>query len=102
MNLSQKRFKTHNFKWTFNSLNSIKIIKDQLNRKELVNRLNHINSKLKGVGLLSIDESQENLLKTLPKNLLKVRGIIWKIFKIFLCVLILFYVKIDKNTSCVF
>ena len=70
MNLSQKRFKTHNFKWTFNSLNSIKIIKDQLNRKELVNRLNHINSKLKGVGLLSIDESQENLLKTSTKNLL--------------------------------
>ena len=86
MNLSQKRFKTHDFKWIFNWLNSIKIIKEKLNRKELVNRLNHTNSKLKGVGLLSIDESQENLLKTLPKNLLKVRWIIWKIFKIFLCV----------------
>ena len=86
MNLIQKRFKTHNFKWTFNSLESIKITKEKLNRKELVNRLNHTNSKLKGVGLLSIDESQENLLKTLPKNLLKVRWIIWKIFKIFLCV----------------
>ena len=85
MNLSQKRFKTHNFKWTFNSLKSIKIIKEKLNKKELVNRLNHTNSKL-GVGLLSIDESQENLLKTLPKNLLKVRRIIWKILKIFLCV----------------
>ena len=58
MNLSQKRFKTHNFKWTFNSLKSIKIIKEKLNRKELVNRLNHTNSKLKGVGLLSRDESQ--------------------------------------------
>ena len=48
MNLSQKRFKTHNFKWTFNSLKSIKIIKENLNRKELVNRLNHTNSKLNG------------------------------------------------------
>ena len=102
MNLSQKRFKTHNFKWTFNSLKSIKIIKEKLNRKELVNRLNHTNSKLKGVGLLSIDESQENLLKTLPKILLKVRRIIWKIFKIFLCVLNLFCDKFIFYMSCVF
>ncbi len=58
MNLSQKRFKTHNFKWTFNSSNSIKIINEKLNNKELVNRLNHTDSKLKGVRLLSIDESQ--------------------------------------------
>ena len=49
---------------------------NKLNRKELVNRLNHTNSKLKGVGSLSSDESQENLLKTLLKNLLKVRKII--------------------------
>ena len=46
-----------------------KIIKEKLNRKELLNRLNHTNSKLKGVELLSSDESRENLLKT--QNLLK-------------------------------
>ena len=43
----------------------IKIFKDKFNRKELVNRLNHTNSKLKGLGSISSDESQDNLLKTL-------------------------------------
>ena len=41
----------------------LKSFMDKLNRKELVNRLNHTNSKLKEVGLLSSDESEENLLK---------------------------------------
>ena len=36
-------------------------IKDKFNRKELVNRLNHTNSKLKGVGLLSSDKGQNQI-----------------------------------------
>ena len=39
--------------------------------------------------------------KTLLKNLLKVRWIIWKIFKIFLCVLNFFLEKFNLNLSCV-
>ena len=44
-------------------LPEVETLMDKLNRKELVNRLNHTNSKLKEVGLLSSDESEENLLK---------------------------------------
>jgi hypothetical protein len=55
-----------------------------LNRKVLVNRLNHTNSKLKGLGLPSSDESHKNLFKTL----LKVRRVIC-LFRFF------FNVKID-------
>ena len=54
-------------------LPEVETLMDKLNRKELVNRLNHTNSKLKEVGLLLLsDDSQENLLK----NVLKVRRII--------------------------
>ncbi len=102
MNWPKKRFNAHDFKWTFYSLKSIKITKDLLKRNNIVNRLNHTNSKLKGVGLLSSD----------------VRGIYWKLytkiywklgklFKYFCVFRIFFTLKLTKtlavcfNTKCV-